>query len=30
MEEQSKTTSSEIAWALVALAVQAFMLWIND
>ncbi len=29
MEGQSKTTSSEIAWALVALAVQAFMLWIN-
>jgi hypothetical protein len=30
MEGQSKTTSSEIAWAVVAMTVLAFMLWINQ
>ena len=30
MEGQSKTTSSEVAWTLVAMAVLAFMLWINQ
>jgi hypothetical protein len=30
MEGQSKTTFSEVAWAVVAMTVLAFMLWINQ
>jgi hypothetical protein len=30
MEGQSKTTFSQVAWAVVAMTVLAFMLWINQ